>query len=107
MFGDPPRLGRGQGAGWVRLERPTFAAAKLTGSITGDLQVGLLDALAKGAAAPIDPGRLDRRHQLKLTRPLHFAPRDSLPQPPSAGRRNTPPRSTGCGWASTPPWARR
>jgi hypothetical protein len=67
----------------IGLETPILAAAKLTGSVAPGLDVGILDALVAGAAAPRgEEAELDRRWQLHLARPLHLGPNNALPSRP-------------------------
>jgi hypothetical protein len=72
----------------IGLEAPILAAAKVTGSVGQDLEVGVLDALVLGPAG--DPSfteaNPDRRFQLHLEQPLHFGLNDELsarPPPPT------------------------
>lgn len=68
----------------IGLDAPIYGAAKLTGRLSDSVQVGLLDAVVSGGAAP-DPAS----HKLYRSpwSPLHLAPGDSYPEVAPA-RRN-------------------
>lgn len=57
------------------LEVPLLGAARLTGTVTRGVEVGLLSALEAGAAAPVR----DERVRFHPWRPLHLAPSRTLP----------------------------
>ncbi len=70
----------------IGLDTPILGAAKLTGTLTKGVEVGLLDALVTGPWQVQDEERPDRQWRLHSTRPLHFGPNSSLPgspQPPT------------------------
>ncbi|OJT22718.1 hypothetical protein BO221_23505 [Archangium sp. Cb G35] len=70
----------------IGLDTPILAATKLTGAITRNIQIGLLDAVVMDASPPSradeDPGQPDSRYQFHPTRPFHFAPNSALPREP-------------------------
>ena len=68
----------------IGLDAPILAAAKLTGRVSDTVQVGLLDAVVAGAAAPVPPS-----HGLRWSpwSPLTSAPGDAYPEVAPA-RRN-------------------
>ena len=65
----------------IGLDAPILGATKLTGRVTDEVQVGLLQAFVSGAAAP--PGSTEddpvRRFRFSAEQPLHFGPAGSLP----------------------------
>jgi len=65
----------------IGLGTPIFAAAKLTGSVSEPLQIGLLDAVVSGAGQPAGSSEAnpDRRLRLDWEQPLHLAPTDAYP----------------------------
>jgi hypothetical protein len=65
----------------IGLGTPIFAAAKLTGSFSEPLQVGLLDAVVSGAGQPFGSSEAspDRRVRYSWEQPLHLAPTDAYP----------------------------
>lgn len=72
----------------IGLEAPILAAAKVTGSVGKDVEIGVLDALVLGPAG--DPAYTeanpDRRFQFHREQPLHFGLNDELslrPPPPT------------------------
>ncbi len=68
----------------VGLDAPILGAVKLTGRVSDSVQVGLLDAVVAGAAAPVPPGR--GLHWSPST-PLTLAPGDAFPEV-APSRRN-------------------
>jgi len=70
----------------IGLDTPILGAAKLTGTVTKGVEVGLLDALVTGPWQEQDEERPDRKWRLYPSRPLHLGPNSSLPggpQPPT------------------------
>jgi hypothetical protein len=65
----------------IGLGTPIFGAAKLTGSVSETLQIGLLDAVVSGGGQPGGSSEAspDRRLRLPWEQPLHLAPTDSYP----------------------------
>lgn len=74
----------------IGLDTPILAAAKLTGNVTDHLQLGVLDAVVMGPAAPLHDGippdedHPDTRLGIHLARPLHLGPNYELPTNPGA-----------------------
>jgi hypothetical protein len=68
----------------VGLDAPILGAVKLTGRVSDSVQVGLLDAVVAGAAAPVPAGRA--LHWSAWT-PLTLAPGDAFPEV-APSRRN-------------------
>lgn len=69
----------------IGLDSPIFAAAKVSGALAPGLELGLLDAVVGGPSLNpnADPLSPDRTYSFQWTRPLHFAPNDSLPTGPT------------------------
>lgn len=69
----------------IGLTAPILAAAKLSGSATDALQIGLVEAFVAGEGAGRDEAHPDRGYRFSPARPLWFGPRSALPQraPPS------------------------
>jgi hypothetical protein len=65
----------------VGLDAPILGATKLTGRLSDEVQVGLVQALVMGAAAPPWSSEDDpaRRYRFSSAQPLHFGPAGSLP----------------------------
>lgn len=65
----------------IGLDAPIVGAAKLTGRVTDEVQVGVLQALVAGAAAPAGSteDRPDRGYRFSPEQPLHFGPAGSYP----------------------------
>jgi hypothetical protein len=72
----------------IGLDAPILGAAKLAGRVSDTLEVGLLEAVVMGAAAPadFDGTRTRRRYRFDPAQPLHFGLADSLPLAPPAAR---------------------
>ncbi|MBK9515983.1 MAG: carbohydrate binding family 9 domain-containing protein [Anaeromyxobacter sp.] len=72
----------------VGLDAPILAAAKLTGRVTDQLQVGLVEAVVTGAGAPAGSTEDHpvRGYRFSPRQPLHFGPAGSLPSPAPASR---------------------
>ena len=68
----------------IGLDAPILGAVKLTGRLNDTLQVGLLDAVVAGAAAPVAPAH---RPSWSPWTPLYLAPGDAYPEVAPA-RRN-------------------
>ncbi len=68
----------------VGLDAPILGAAKLTGRLSDSVQIGLLDAVVAGGAAPVPPTR--KLHWSPWS-PLYVAPGDAYPEVAPA-RRN-------------------
>jgi hypothetical protein len=68
----------------IGLDAPILGAAKLTGRLSDTVQVGLLDAVVAGGAAPVPP---TRALYWSPWSPLHLAPGDAYPEVAPA-RRN-------------------
>ena len=68
----------------IGLDAPILGAAKLTGRLSDSVQLGLLDAVVAGGAAPVPPSR--KLHWSPWS-PLHVAPGDAYPEVAPA-RRN-------------------
>ncbi|MDY7226395.1 DUF5916 domain-containing protein [Hyalangium rubrum] len=66
----------------IGLTTPILGAAKLTGTLTKGVEVGVLNALVTGPWQEQDEERPDRRWRLHSTRPLHLGPNSSLPGTP-------------------------
>ena len=66
----------------IGLGTPILGAAKLTGTLTQGVEVGVLDALVTGPWQPQDEERPDRRWRLYANRPLHLGPNSTLPGSP-------------------------
>jgi hypothetical protein len=69
----------------IGLSAPILAAAKLSGSASDALQVGLVEAFVAGESAGRDEAHPDRGYRFSASRPLWLGPRSALPQraPPS------------------------
>ncbi|MFL5352801.1 DUF5916 domain-containing protein [Archangium sp.] len=68
----------------IGLETPILGAAKLTGTVTEGLEVGVLDAVVTSPwKRDVDEERPDRNVGLYLTRPLHLGPNNALPTDPA------------------------
>lgn len=65
----------------IGLDAPILAATKLTGRLSDEVQVGVLQALVTGAAAPAGSTEDDpvRRYRFSPSQPLHFGHAGSLP----------------------------
>jgi hypothetical protein len=65
----------------IGLDAPILGATKLTGRLSDELQVGLVQAFVAGAAAPTGSTEDDpvRRYRFSPAQPLHFGPAGSLP----------------------------
>jgi hypothetical protein len=65
----------------IGLDAPILGATKLTGRLSDDLQVGLVQALVAGATAPAGSteDRPVRRYRFSPEQPFHFGPAGSLP----------------------------
>ncbi len=70
----------------IGLDAPIYGAAKLTGRVGDSVQVGLLDAVVSGGAAP-DPA--SRKLHRSPWSPLHLAPGDTYPEVAPARRNFT------------------
>ncbi|MFP2913351.1 DUF5916 domain-containing protein, partial [Pyxidicoccus sp. 3LFB2] len=68
----------------IGLTTPVLTAAKVTGSVGSGVDVGVLNALVTGPWRARDDENPDRRLGLHLSRPLHLAPNDTLPDRPLA-----------------------
>jgi hypothetical protein len=68
----------------VGLDAPILGAVKLTGRVSDSVQVGLLDAVVAGTAAPVPPGR---SLYWSAWTPLSVAPGDAFPEV-APSRRN-------------------
>ena len=68
----------------IGLDAPILGAVKLTGRVSDTVQVGLLDAVVAGSAAPVQPSR--KLYWSPWT-PFHLAPGDAYPEVAPA-RRN-------------------
>ncbi|RJS27592.1 hypothetical protein DRW03_03470 [Corallococcus sp. H22C18031201] len=68
----------------IGLETPIFGAAKLTGTASKGVEVGVLDALVTSPWQAQDDEVPDRRWRLHASRPLHLGTNDSLPSSPQA-----------------------
>jgi hypothetical protein len=68
----------------IGLETPILGAAKVTGTLTKGVEVGVLDALVTGPWQEQDEEDPDRRWRLHPSRPLHLGPNDALPGSPQA-----------------------
>ncbi len=66
----------------IGLQTPILGAAKLTGTVTKGVEVGVLDALVTGPWQEQDEERPDRRWSLHASRPLHLGPHSALPGRP-------------------------
>ncbi|HEX8821288.1 MAG TPA: DUF5916 domain-containing protein [Archangium sp.] len=67
----------------VGLQTPILGAAKLTGTVTEGVEVGVLDAVVTGPwQREVDEEQPDRDVGLYLTRPLHVGPNNALPTDP-------------------------
>jgi hypothetical protein len=66
----------------IGLETPILGAAKVTGTLTKGLELGVLDALVTGPWKEQDEERPDRHWGLHSNRPLHLGPNSSLPTNP-------------------------
>ncbi|MBN1205903.1 MAG: carbohydrate binding family 9 domain-containing protein [Myxococcaceae bacterium] len=66
----------------IGLETPVLGAAKLTGTLTKGVEVGVLDALVTGPWQAQDEERPDRQWRLHSSRPLHLSPNSALPGRP-------------------------
>lgn len=64
----------------IGLTAPILAAAKLSGSVSDELQVGVVEAFVAGESAGNDEAHPDRRYRFSASRPLWFGPRTALPQ---------------------------
>jgi hypothetical protein len=67
----------------IGLDAPILGAVKLTGRVSDTVQVGILDAVVAGAAAPVPPSR--SLHWSPWT-PLTLAPGDAYPEVAPATR---------------------
>jgi hypothetical protein len=93
----------------IGLDAPILGAAKVTGRVGEDVQVGLLESVVTGNGAGEDPGRA---YTFSWRRPLRFGPeRDLPPQEPAprnflvgvAKWQPAPSRTYGVGFASALP----
>ncbi len=66
----------------IGLETPILGAAKLTGTLTSGVEVGVLDALVTGPWQSQDEERPDGRWRLHSNRPLRLGPNSALPGEP-------------------------
>ncbi|WP_224368630.1 DUF5916 domain-containing protein [Hyalangium versicolor] len=66
----------------IGLETPILGAAKLTGTVTRGVEIGVLDALVTGPWREQDEDHPDRRWRLHSARPLHMGPDSALPTNP-------------------------
>ncbi len=64
----------------IGLDAPILAAAKLSGTVSDGLQIGLLEAFVSGESAGSDEAHPDRGYRFSPARPLWFGPRAALPQ---------------------------
>jgi len=63
----------------IGLDAPILAAAKLTGTVTDSVQLGVLDAFVDGAGSELPDGAPGRSFRFDPAQPLRFGPRSSLP----------------------------
>jgi hypothetical protein len=72
----------------IGLDAPILSATKLTGRLSDEVQVGVVQAFVAGASAP--PGSTEedpvRRYHFSPAQPLHFGPAGSLPSIAPASR---------------------
>jgi Domain of unknown function (DUF5916)/Carbohydrate family 9 binding domain-like len=66
----------------IGLTTPVLGAAKLTGNVTDDVSVGILDALVTGPWQTQDEGDPDRRWRFHPSRPFRLGPNNTLPSAP-------------------------
>jgi hypothetical protein len=66
----------------IGLQTPILGAAKLTGTVTKGVEVGVLDALVTGPWQAQDEEHPDNRWSLHSSRPLHLGPNSTLPGTP-------------------------
>lgn len=72
----------------IGLDAPILGAAKLAGRVSDTLEIGLLEAVVTGAAAPDGSTEAHpvRRWQFEPAQPLHFGPAGALPALDPASR---------------------
>ncbi|BDG09616.1 DUF5916 domain-containing protein [Anaeromyxobacter paludicola] len=72
----------------VGIDAPILGAAKVTGQLSREVRVGLLEALVTGPGQPegYDESRPDRGLGWSPSRPLHFGPADARPLVAPAAR---------------------
>jgi hypothetical protein len=72
----------------IGLDAPILGAAKITGRVSDTLQIGLVEAVVTGAAAPAGSTEAnpDRSYHFDPRQPLHFAHGGSLPEVAPASR---------------------
>jgi hypothetical protein len=63
----------------IGLDTPILGAAKLTGSLSDRVTVGVLDAIVASPWQAQDEADPDGRYELHLARPLHLGPNSALP----------------------------
>jgi hypothetical protein len=66
----------------IGLQTPILGAAKVTGTLTKGLEIGVLDALVTGPWQEQDEENPDDRWRLHSNRPLHLGPNSALPDRP-------------------------